>query len=460
MSDFNIILDTDSYKSGHYLQYPKGTTKLFAYLESRGGEYDQTVFFGLQYILKRYLTQPISVKDVEEAHVFFKTHHLPFPYKGWLYIAKTLKGNIPLKISAVQEGTVVPIKNILFRVESTDEKVFWIVTWFETLLLRVWYPITVATRSWHMKKLIAHYLEKTSDTPEEISFKLHDFGARGVSSAESAGIGGAAHLVNFSGSDTIQGMLYANKYYQANLTPSSIPAAEHSCIMVFEKDNEEKAYKHIIDTLSKQSNLLALPVDTYNIDHALTLLSTTLKNDILNCGATVVIRLDSGDPITVVIKALQKLEKAFGTSTNKKGYKVLNNVRVLHSDQINYATVDKILNACLKKKFSATNLVFGMGGQLLQKLDRDTQKFAYKVSLAEVDKTFIPVQKQPVGAKGKKSKSGYLDLIQAKQGYKTVVNETHAPRKDSALRLVFENGKLLIDDNLDKIRNTTLKNDK
>lgn len=457
MNDFNLILDTDSYKSGHFLQYPENTTKLYAYLESRGGEYDQTVFFGLQYILKRYLTQQISVEDVEEAHAFFKAHHLPFPYEGWLYIAQTLKGNIPLKISAVPEGTVVPTKNILLRVEGTDEKVFWIVTWLETLLLRVWYPITVATRAFHMRKLIARFLEKTSDTPEEISFKLHDFGARGVSSAESAGIGGAAHLVNFSGSDTIQGMLYVNKYYQANLTPSSIPAAEHSCIMVFGKDNEEKAYKYIINALSKHSKLLALPVDTYNIDHALTLLSTTLKNDILTCGSTVVIRLDSGEPITVAIKALQKLEKTFGATINKKGYKVLNNVRVLHSDQISYITVEKILKACLKKKYSATNLVFGMGGQLLQKLDRDTQKFAYKVSLAEVDKTLVSVQKQPSGAKGKQSKSGYLDLIRTKQGYKTVVNKTHAPRKDSALRLVFENGKLLVDDNLATIRTATLK---
>jgi nicotinamide phosphoribosyltransferase len=55
---YNLLLDTDSYKASHWLQYPPGTDRMFSYIESRGGRYPATVFFGLQYILKNYLSQP------------------------------------------------------------------------------------------------------------------------------------------------------------------------------------------------------------------------------------------------------------------------------------------------------------------------------------------------------------------------------------------------------------------
>ena len=113
-----------------------------------------------------------------------------------------------MRIRAVPEGSVVPVRNALMTVESTDERVPWIVSWLETQLVRLWYPLTVATLSWHIKRRIFEYLARTSDDPlGELPYKLHDFGARGVSSAESAGIGGMAHLVNFRGSDTVEGVI-------------------------------------------------------------------------------------------------------------------------------------------------------------------------------------------------------------------------------------------------------------
>lgn len=58
------------------------------------------------------------------------------------------------------------------------------------MLLRLWYPVTVATISWHAKQTIRQCLERTSDeSAAQLSCKLHDFGARGVASAESAAIG-------------------------------------------------------------------------------------------------------------------------------------------------------------------------------------------------------------------------------------------------------------------------------
>ena len=168
---YNLILDVDSYKVSHWQQYPPRTTGLYAYLESRGGRYPVTVFFGLQYILKQYLSQPIEPWMVDEAKAFYVAHGEPFNEAGWRYIAHDLKGRIPVKIRAVAEGTVVPTGNVLITIESTDPHVFWIVSWLETLLLRVWYPITVATQSWHIKRRIYAALAKTADDPAtEIGF--------------------------------------------------------------------------------------------------------------------------------------------------------------------------------------------------------------------------------------------------------------------------------------------------
>ncbi|WLT39118.1 nicotinamide phosphoribosyltransferase domain-containing protein [Synechocystis sp. B12] len=120
----NLILDVDSYKVSHWLQYPPDTTAMYSYVESRGGRYPVTVFFGLQYILKRYLTQSIEPWMVEEANRLLTAHGLPFNYGGWRYIAEDLQGRLPVRIKAVPEGSVIPVHNVLMTVESTDPKVF------------------------------------------------------------------------------------------------------------------------------------------------------------------------------------------------------------------------------------------------------------------------------------------------------------------------------------------------
>jgi nicotinamide phosphoribosyltransferase len=187
----NLILNTDSYKVSHWVQYPPGMDGMFSYIESRGGLYPCTVFFGLQAILKEHLARPITQADIAEAKELLALHGEPFNEAGWRYILEEHAGYLPVSIRAVPEGTVIPNRNVLATVESTDARCFWIASYLETLLLRVWYPTTVATISWHIKQLIRRYLEQTSDDPAgQLPFKLHDFGARGVSSYESASIGG------------------------------------------------------------------------------------------------------------------------------------------------------------------------------------------------------------------------------------------------------------------------------
>lgn len=457
MSDYNIILDVDSYKASHWKQYPPGTTSMFSYIESRGGKHDRTVFFGLQYIIKRYLTgRVVTMEMVEEAAAFYAKHGEPFNREGWEYIARDLDGRLPVRIRAVPEGSVVPVSNALVTVESTDPKVFWVASWLETMLLRVWHPINVATISYFCKQTILDYLEKTSDDPAgEIAFKLHDFGARGVSSHESAAIGGAAHLVNFMGSDTVAGVALANEYYKSDMAGFSIPAAEHSTITSWGRAREVDAYRNMLRQYAKPGALVAVVSDSYNIYEAIDKLwGGALRQEVIDSGATLVVRPDSGDPATVVLKCLQLLDARFDHTLNSKGFKVLNHVRVIQGDGITESEIDVILRTVTEAGYSATNVAFGMGGGLLQQHNRDTQKFAMKCSCVLVNGDEVAVYKDPVDDPGKQSKMGRLDLVREPGGRLNTVRMVGGItcEENTAMHTVYENGEATNDTTLEEVR--------
>ena len=206
---YNPIMMTDSYKYSHIFQYPNRKGFVSSYIESRGGEFDATVFYGLQILLKDLEANPITHEMVDEAKELITEHGEPFDEEGWRLIVDRHGGKLPLRIQAVPEGQVVPTKNILVQVINTDEDFPWLPSFMETVILRaVWYPTTVATLSYEVKKIIKNNLDETANI-EGLMFKLHDFGARGASSEETAAIGGSAHLVNFMGTDTATGVLNA-----------------------------------------------------------------------------------------------------------------------------------------------------------------------------------------------------------------------------------------------------------
>jgi len=455
LSDHNLILDTDSYKSSHFLQYPKGTTRLFSYLESRGGKYPTTRFFGLQYILDQYLTRRVTAEMVEEARTLIEAHGEPFPYDGWMRVVNVHGGKLPLEIRAVPEGTNVPIHNILMSCTNTDPELPWLVGWFETMLMRVCYPTTVCTQSHAIREIIKEALDKTSDrAAEELPFKLHDFGSRGVSSRESAGLGGLAHLVNFQGSDTLEALRVARNHYGADIAGYSIPAAEHSTITSWGKEHEVEAYRNMVRTFGKPGGIYAVVSDSYDLKHAINVhWGETLKKEVIESGATLVVRPDSGDPPAMVRLAVKALAAKYGTTVNTKGYQVLNHVRVIQGDGINEDTIRQILQNLLIDGFSAENVAFGMGGALLQKVDRDTQRFAYKASAGLIDGAYRGIYKDPVTDPGKRSKDGVLDLVledgrMTTRAYYTF--DTDFP--GSLMRTVYKDGELIVRDTLDDIR--------
>jgi nicotinamide phosphoribosyltransferase len=269
----NIILLTDGYKVSHHKMLPPNTEYLYSYLESRGGEVPLTCFFGLQYILLKYLAGPVVTREkIDYAEKYFAKYFgnvNVFNKAGWEYILEKHGGFLPLKIDAVPEGTVLPSSLPLVTIVNTDPNCAWLTNYVETILMQVWSPTTVASRSLQSKKSILKYLKATG-TPETIDFKLHDFGYRGVSSNETAGLAGAAHLVHFKGSDTLAANDLILKYYEngdLDKMPSfSIPASEHSTITAWGKENEVKAFENILDKYPE--GIVACVSDSYDIDAA------------------------------------------------------------------------------------------------------------------------------------------------------------------------------------------------
>lgn len=454
----NLILATDSYKFSQWKQYPPETTYISSYIESRGGE-DESVFFGLQAFIKEYLLNPITQVDIDVAEKFVTQHGLPFNREGWEYILKTHKGYLPISITAVPEGTVMGTHNVQVQVTNTDPNCAWLVSYLETAMLRgVWYPSTVATKSRKFKKLIAKALHETSDVPvnDQIFFKLHDFGARGASSGETAMLGGMGHLVNFMGTDTFESLVGAMRYYNSpGVVGYSIPASEHSTITSWGRENEVKAYENMINQFAGPGKLYACVSDSYNIYEAVSeLWGTVLNEKLIKAGGTLVIRPDSGDPKTVPVKIIQIMMDKFGYTVNSKGYKVLPSyVRLIQGDGITEESLPVLLENLKQAGISAENIAFGMGGGLLQAWNRDTLKYAMKASAIRIGNgPWKDVYKDPVDDKGKLSKKGRLALIKNGAGEFETVLEDWAGLFDNHLIEVFRDGKLLVDDTFEEIR--------
>lgn len=453
----NLLLRTDSYKVSHWMQYPPGTQTVFSYIESRGGLFSHSLFFGLQAYLREYLQTPVTRDDVDEAAALMAVHGEPFNREGWLRLIEKHGGLMPVRIRAVPEGSVLPVHNVLATIENTDPEFFWVTSFLETELLRaIWYPTTVATVSAAAKTTLLRYLEATCDDPQgQIAFKLHDFGARGVSSLESAALGGMAHLVNFMGTDTLSALLAARRYYDCDVAGFSIPAAEHSTITGWGREHEADAYRNMVAQFGKPGAIFAVVSDSYDIFNACARLwGDALREQVIRSGATLVVRPDSGDPAETTLKVAQILAERFGTTTNAKGFRVLNNVRIIQGDGVTLDSLRLCLSNFFHNGFSAENIAFGMGGGLLQQVNRDTMQWAMKCSAMQVDGEWRDVYKAPVGDTSKISKKGRLVLAASADGEVRTqrAEQVLEPGQVDLLETVYENGRIVRESSFEGIR--------
>lgn len=459
MDEINLIFETDSYKVQHYKMMPPGTEVVYSYFASRvNAKYPYFMLVTLQAIIKKYLVGKVVTQEkIDEAEALLNVHLGPgaFNREGWEYILNKYDGKLPIRIKAVQEGLPVPVSNVMLTVENTDPKCFWLTNYLETLISHVWYGSTVATKSRIAKEVMVKYLNQTSNNLDAINFMLHDFGARSTSSSESALMGGLAHIINFWGTDTILGLVGAMRYYSAKSAVAySVSATEHSVMTAEGEDGEFNVVDRLLDTFPK--GILSMVIDSFDYMRFIRICGTSFKDKILAREGKLVFRPDSGDPVEVTLNVLNMLADFFGYTINSKGYKVLNpKVGVLWGDGIDVDGVEKVLIAVQNDGFSAENMVFGMGGALLQKVHRDTQRCAFKSSYQEVNGVGKNIYKNPLD-QSKASKKGKLILIKDGGNNFITIQEADTAGQDvrnkDLLELVFENGELKRDMTFEQLR--------
>lgn len=443
----NLLLSTDSYKHSHFLQYPAGTERISSYIEARGDAMMSPVlFFGIQAFIEKYLANPINYGDIREAKELITAHGLPFNEAGWTHIVEEHGGYLPICIQSLPEGTLVPRGVPMVQVHNTDPAVPWLTSFIETALLRsIWYATNVATSSFAIKTILMHGMNATSDDPEAgLPFKLHDFGARGVSSAESAEIGGMAHLINFQGTDTLEAITAIRKFYADDddyMPGFSIPASEHSTMTAWGQDAEANAYGNMMDQFGK--GLFSIVSDSYDLANAVEhIFGEELKDKIEKLEGRLIVRPDSGDPVATPLAVLDILWNAFGGKVNAKGFKVLHpKVGVIQGDGMSFQTIVTLAGTMMDLGWSLDNIAFGMGGGLLQNHMRDDFSFAMKANAINYGSGWMDVQKKPATDPAKTSKAGRQVVYKDDEGFKVMredaYNAIEGDKPDNLLKEVW-----------------------
>ncbi len=459
----SLICRMDSYKFSHPFAYRDGIKAMTSYGTARMSKDTEITPSGMQILNKRYLSQTITMTDVIAAEKFSEAHfgRKLFARSAWEKVVNVYNGKLPLIIRSVPEGMTVYGGQPIYTVTVFDEDLAWMSAGFETMIQRgVWYPTTVATMDRSIKKEIKGYYEATGADMGLLPFALHDFGGRGVTCAEQAEIGGAAHLISFMGSDTVEGILAANFYYKNDMAGFSVYATEHSIECSF-GGTHENAVEYIRHQL-KRAKELGLPVvsivlDGYDVYREAKICCTELKQDIIDCGAKVVFRPDSGDMMEVVPRLLRMQEEAFGTKLTSKGFKQINHVGVIQGDGVDHLAITSLLGkVTVILGYAADVVIFGSGGALLQKLNRDTLKFAQKACAILTDDGWIGISKNPITDSGKKSLEGVLTLAKNKvTGKLSTVRIDQEPLgedMEDVMQLTYYKGTLYNETTLDEVR--------
>lgn len=477
----NPLILTDGYKVDHRRQYPNGTSLVYSNWtprRSRVDGIDEVVLFGLQYFIKKYILEDFDTyffkqpkEKVVEQYKRRINNYLGENQIGTKHIEDLhALGYIPMVIKAIPEGGSVPVRVPMFTMYNTDPQFFWLTNYFETLISAVvWMPCTSATIAKQYRKVLDKYAAETSSIPDFVNWQAHDFSMRGMPGIEAAVCSGGGHLLSFTGTDTIPAIDFLERYYNADsdkeLIGGSVAATEHSVMCMGTVEGELETFKRLIFDIYP-TGIVSIVSDTWNLWTVLTEYLPTLKDSIKERNGKVVIRPDSGDPVDIICgneSAENEAEKkgviellwdTFGGTINEKGYKeLIPQIGAIYGDSI---TIERATNICerLKAKgFASTNIVLGIGSFTYQFNTRDTFGFAMKATYGEVNNEGREIFKDPITDDGtKKSAKGLIKIIKENGQYEMVDQVHWHEEKGGELREVFRDGRLLIDDTLQNIR--------
>lgn len=475
----------DFYKVSHREQYPKKTEYVYSTWiprDSRIDGIDKVVAFGFQSFVKEYLIDYFDKnffdrkkEDIvkEYKRVIKHTLGIENPETSHIEDLHDL-GFLPIKIKALKEGTLVPLRIPMLTIENTNPKFFWVTNYLETLMsASLWMPSNSATIAFEYRKILNHFAMETVGNTDGVQFQGHDFSMRGMSSFESCKGSGMGHLLSFVGTDTIPAILAAEDYYNADieneLVGTSIPATEHSVMCAYGQ-NEFESYKRII-TEVYPNGFVSIVSDTWDLWKVLTDVIGKLKSEILSRNGRVVIRPDSGDPVKILcgdpdsenelIKkgVVEILWDIFGGTVTEKGYKQLDShIGVIYGDAI---TLNRAKEICVKLKekgFASTNSVYGIGSYTYQYNTRDTFGFALKSTHVVIDGNEHNIYKDPVTDvdKIKKSLIGRAVVVDSNENLEVIDNLSIEQQESygsvDLLKTIFVDGKIIEDLTFSEVR--------
>lgn len=477
----------DGYKVGHVFQYPQDTEFVYSNFTPRksyAGTSTGVVFFGLQYFIQEYLIRQFTENFFArpEAEVMAAYRRRIDSYLGkdaitYDHIRELHRhGRIPLKIKAVREGTVVPHGVPMLTLSNTEPKFFWVTNMLETIMSAVlWKGCTSATSAHQFRGTFERYsaLTVTSAANPFIDWQGHDFSFRGMSGLEDASISGAAHLLSFTGTDTIPAIDFLENYYGADsdreLIGGSVSATEHSVMCMGLQDSERETFRRLIEDIYP-TGIVSIVSDTWDFWNVLTQILPALKVQVMARAGKVVIRPDSGDPVKIINGdpeasvgspawkgAIRLLDEIFGSTTTVQGYRVLDShVGLIYGDSITPARQEQILSGLMKNGYASDNVVLGIGSYNYQYVTRDTHGFAIKATFGATRlRGDTPIFKDPKTDDGtKRSARGLLRLDRVDGALKLRDNVSRKEEEGGELETVFSDGKLVRFETLAQIRET------
>lgn len=464
------VLLKDFYKVGHVFQYPKDTTLVYSNLTPRASRIegaDGVIFFGLQYFVAEYLirqfTENFFKKDKKEVVVQYKRRidnalgpGTPVDHIEALHDV----GFLPLHIKAVPEGTLVPFRVPLMTIRNTVPEFFWLTNMVESLLSNVlWMASTSATTAFGYRRVFEDYAKRTGADPAFVPWQGHDFSFRGLPGVEAACLSGAAHLLSFTGTDTIPAIDFLEEYYGADsdkeLVGGSVPATEHSVMCMGMQDGEFETFKRLITEVYPRG-IISIVSDTWDFWKVLTEYLPRLKNEIMARDGKVVIRPDSGNPVEIICGdvaasepcvrngAVRTLWNTFGGTETPTGHRTLDpHIGLVYGDSITPERQKEILLRLAANGFASSNVVLGIGSYTYQYVTRDTYGFAMKATYGET-RSGGPqaIYKSPKTDDGvKNSAKGLLCVIgEDSKNLLCVENVEWSVEERGMLRTVFSNG--------------------
>lgn len=315
----DAILLTDGYKLDHRRQYPKGTEYVYSNWTPRSCHYypeasEGAVVFGIQYFIKEYLMKRFQkdffdtpkTKAVGRFKRRVDTFLGSYNEVGTEHIeALHDLGYLPIRIKALSEGTLCPIRVPAMTFINTHPDFSWLTNYFETLLsATLWLLMTSATTARLAKKELIRHAEKTGFDPNiNLDFLIHDFSMRGMAGVEAAIMSGMAHMTSFSGSETIPAIEALEEFYGADaeqeLIAATIPATEHSVMCAGGMTDEFETFKRLI-CVTYPKGFVSIVSDTWDYWKVITDYLPRLKNEIMSRDGRLVIRPDSGDPVDII----------------------------------------------------------------------------------------------------------------------------------------------------------------